>query len=226
MKTLKIAIPVTDYRPDNYMAALAALGAEPVQVTEPVSADSFDGLLLPGGADINPSLYGEENNGSKGIDDSLDELQFGALDAFVKAGKPVLGICRGHQVINVYFGGTMIQDLPSAGRHARDAGQAEDKIHLNHTEPGTLLAKLYGEEFTSNSSHHQAAGKIGEGLRVMARSDDGVIEALCHETLPILGIQFHPERMCLSFANDRTADGLRIFQEFLHTVRQGDGSPV
>ena len=197
------------------MAALEALGAEPVLISEPVSAEAYDGLLLPGGDDINPARYGEENHGSRGIDDSLDKLQFSVLEAFVNAGKPVLGICRGHQVINVFFGGTMIQDLPSFDRHARDAGQKEDKIHRNKTEPGTMLARIYGEEFTSNSSHHQAAGKIGKGLRVMARSDDGVIEAIYHETLPVYGIQFHPERMCLSFADERTVDGLRIIQEFL-----------
>ena len=83
----------------------------------------FDGLLIPGGEDIDPARYGQENTGCRTIDPVMDELQFHALDIFVKAGKPVLGICNGMQMINIYFGGDLIQDIPSKQRHQRNAGK-------------------------------------------------------------------------------------------------------
>lgn len=217
---MKIAVPLLTKLPEAYAEALASLGGEAVPVAVPVSPEGFDGLLLPGGGDVDPSRYGEDNHGSQGISEALDELQFSCLDAFVKAGKPILGICRGLQVINVYFGGTLIQHLPSAGRHAEKGPQGEDSIHPDRSIPGTVMEALYGTEFISNSSHHQAADRIGRGLQVMAVSDDGVVEAMYHETLPILCTQFHPERMCLSFADDRYADGAKIIGAFVDLCRR------
>ena len=108
---LKIAIPVLDMPTANYENALRELGARPVVIKEVCDPQEYDGLLLPGGDDVDPARFGQEINGSLGISPELDALQFEVLDRFVKAGKPVLGICRGHQVINIYFGGDLIQDL-------------------------------------------------------------------------------------------------------------------
>ncbi len=105
-------------------------------------AKVYDGLLIPGGVDINPSRYGQENRGSVMMMDELDELQFDILDAFVKNGKPILGICRGHQLINAYFGGTLIQHLPTAFRHSRKLDEP-DKVHRCIAEEESWLSTVY-----------------------------------------------------------------------------------
>ncbi len=173
----------------------------------------FDGLLLPGGCDLDPSGYGEPLLGSVGLCPELDKLQFALLDAFVKAGKPVMGICRGHQLINVYFGGTLIQDLPEKAAHAPLGG--EPNHHEVLAEEGSLLSRLYGPCFLTNSTHHQAVKQAGVGLRRTAMSPDGVVEALEHESLPVFSVQFHPERMCFACAREDTADGSRLLEAFL-----------
>ena len=120
---LRIALPVPDDRDyRNYFVALSALGAAGVAVGGDADPAGFDGMLLPGGGDIDPARYGQENTASVGIKPALDQMQFGALDAFVKAEKPVLGICRGHQLVNVYFRGTLFQHLDAAGDHTRRDG--------------------------------------------------------------------------------------------------------
>ena len=212
---LRIALPVPDIRRfGNYVDALTALGAVPVAVGADVDAGTCDGLLLPGGWDVNPARYGQTNTASEGIDDALDALQFSALDAFVRAGKPVLGICRGHQLANVYFGGTLIQHLSQAADHSRGDSDA-DRVHATTAEPGSAVFELYGAAFAVNSSHHQGVDAPGEGLRVTQRATDGVIEAMEHEALPILTVQWHPERMCLAHARPDTVDGGAVIRRFL-----------
>ena len=211
----RIAIPVPDLtRYANYADVLSALGALPVGVGADVDAAGFDGLLLPGGGDIAPSRYGQADAGCVYVDPALDEMQFAALNAFVKAGKPVLGICRGHQMINVYFGGTLIQHLAQAATHSRGDSSA-DKVHATTAAPGSVLCGLYGDAFCVNSSHHQGVDRLGEGLAVTQRSDDGVIEGMAHAHLPILCVQWHPERMCLAHARQDTVDGSAVVKYFL-----------
>lgn len=198
----------------KYVAALAASGMEPVvslELPDAVSLSQFDGLLLPGGADIDPARYGQPVNGSKGINPELDEKQFAILDAFYKAGKPILGICKGHQVLNVYFGGDLIQHLPQSDRHQWDT---EDKVHMTTAVPGSWLAELYGTEFPTNSAHHQAVDHAAPGFQIIQQSDDGVVEAITHPELPILSLQWHPERMCYEYRREDTVDGSKIFLYF------------
>lgn len=215
---MRIALPVpaetaqTKYK--NYFEALSALGAMGVAVDGNVEPSAFDGLLLPGGVDVNPICYHCANVACELIDDALDDRQMKALDAFVKAEKPVLGICRGHQMINVYFGGTLIQDLPQASAHSR-RGCEGDKVHGTVAEPGSALFDLYGGAFPVNSSHHQGVETPGEGLRIIQWSDDGVVEGMAHETLPILAVQWHPERMCFQHARDDTVDGSVLMRWFI-----------
>lgn len=211
---MKIAIPAIHDVPQNYINAIQTFGHEPVRVDAAADPADFDGLLLPGGCDIAPHCYGEENTGCWDISEALDELQFAVLDKFVKAKKPVLGICRGHQVINVYFGGSMIQHIPDYTRHSRDEDSTVDKAHLTRMAPGSLLFKLYGAEVITNSSHHQAAKAVPDCLAVTARSDDGYVEGLAHKTLPVFSVQWHPERMMLSYANPERADGTRVWEAF------------
>ena len=223
-KDMKIAIPEYGTPQPNYRAALATLGAEPVQVGADADAQEFDGLLLPGGVDINPSRYGCANLGSVGIDDELDALQFSVLDQFVRAGKPVLGICRGHQLISVYFGLQLIQHLPSSEIHATDPLTGKGRSHLTRSVPRTLIDRLYGPSFRTNSSHHQAAMADGCGLKTMAISEDGVIEALYHESLPIFSVQWHPEKMCFALADSSLSDGSIILSHFLSLCREKSGA--
>lgn len=215
---LRIALPVpvaaaqTTY--GNYFETLSAMGATGVAVDADVDPSAFDGLLLPGGWDVDPARYGRRNVACEGVDAALDERQFRALEAFIRAGKPVLAICRGHQLVNVCFGGTLIQHLPQSDVHSRGASDA-DKVHGTHAEPGSVLCALYGDTFAVNSSHHQAVDKPGEGLRIIQRSDDGVVEGMAHGRLPILCVQWHPERMCLRHARADTVDGAALFRWFL-----------
>ena len=217
----RIAVAFVSAKGENYMNALTGSGAEPVSTRgERVNPEEFDGLLLPGGGDIAPARYGEEVEGSEGIDEQLDAHQFAVLDDFVKAGKPVLAICRGHQLVNVYFGGSLIQHLENADFH-RFTGEG-DQTHPSVAEPGSWLEELYGtREMVTNSSHHQAVKRLGEGLKVDQRSVDGVVEAMHHESLPIYCVQWHPERMSFAHRREDTADGEPVFSFFLDICRRG-----
>ena len=214
---MKILIPApTENFPDSYRDVTARLGAEPLVVHERCDISDFAGLLLPGGGDILPSRYGQENQGSERLNEALDELQFSLLDDFVKAGKPVFGICRGCQVVNVFFGGTLIQDIPQKEHH-RELGTYIP--HGSKALPDSFLYPLYGEEFPINSAHHQAVDRLGEGLRAVQRSDDGLIEAIAHERLPVWAVQWHPERMCFDDARSDTVDGSKVLAWFLEQCK-------
>jgi putative glutamine amidotransferase len=177
-----------------YADVLARYGHESAIVYpgEPVpSADGYDVLLLPGGGDIDPARFGSRplENGSETFDLPRDGLEFAVLEDFLRLQKPVIGICRGMQVLNVAFGGTLWQDIPS-------------QLGLRHTAPEGAPPMEHtvcfagGTDYTVNSYHHQAVRNAGRGLRVAAKSADGVIEALEHETLMIKAVQWHPERGC------------------------------
>ena len=231
MQLPRIAIPEINQNVTNYVNAVKAAGMEPVVIsvrTENLEQNyqqeyldysvfrvsSFDGLVLPGGRDINPARYGQENKGSMYISDELDELQLSVLDNFVKTGRPVLGICRGYQLINVYFGGTLIQDIAWKERHTYSK-ETGDKVHRSYAKEGSWIAELYGTEFFHNSAHHQAVDKCGEGLEIVSRCpDDGIAEAFRHTQKEIYGVQWHPERMCLAHERNDTVCGFSIFQYF------------
>lgn len=213
-RKLQIAVPETGCNTVNYFEALRCLGAEPVSVAADVEVGAFDGLLLPGGGDLHPRLYGAQVEGSVRIDEELDARQMAVLDQFVKAGKVILGICRGHQLVNVYFGGSLIQNIPTSSRHVPHSGI--DSVHTVSTPQDCWLTHLYGaREIAVNSAHHQAVDRIGRGLYVVQWSDDGVPEAMVHESLPIWTVQWHPERMCFSHAREDTVDGSIVIRAFL-----------
>jgi len=209
MSKPKIAIPGRKGATVNYVHAMKQLGAESVLVGADCDPRDFDGLLMPGGVDIHPDRYGQENTACLGIDEALDEIQFACLDAFVKAGKPVLGICRGHQLINVYFGGTLIQHIPTAKDHVQ-LEDDYDQAHMAIADEDCFLAGIYGTHFPVNSSHHQAVDVPGKGLKIVQRAEDGTVEAMQHETLNVISVQWHPERMCYNFARPDTVDGSKL----------------
>ena len=197
----------------NYVDAVNAAGGEATAKYLPEISTDYDGLILCGGADIDPKYYHQENQGSVGIDPQRDAVEFALLKAYVDAGKPVLGICKGHQLINVFFGGSLHQDLPE--KHLHTSGQGIDLTHPITASENSMLWRLYGSSFVVNSSHHQAVNHLGDGLRATAWWDNTYIEAFEHCSLPIYGVQFHPERMCLSKARPDTIDGIKIFEWFL-----------
>ncbi|WP_312351022.1 gamma-glutamyl-gamma-aminobutyrate hydrolase family protein, partial [Sphingobacterium multivorum] len=142
----------------------------------------MDGIVLQGGSDIAPQHYGEEPIGPWKGDPYRDQYELKILDYAIRNHKPVLGICRGFQLMNVYFGGTMYQDigsqLPQSAVH-RSASLYDTINHPVHIEPGTLFDRLYGHVANPlvNTVHHQAIKDLGRDLEVFARSEDGFIEA-------------------------------------------------
>lgn len=202
----------------NYINAVENLGAKATAEYLPDIDTSFDGLILAGGGDIDPMRFSEENNGSKNIDTARDEAEFALLKAYVDAGKPVLGICRGHQVINVFFGGSLYQDMPEAVFHK--SNESGDNVHTVTAKKGSILEKYYDEEFAVNSSHHQAVKKVGKGLVATALWENKYIEASEHETLPIFSVQFHPERMAFANKREDTVDGSHIINHFIQMCKK------
>ena len=198
----------------NYIAAIETAGGLAEAKYLPWPDQTYDGLLLAGGDDMDPALFGQTNQGSRGIDRARDRAELALLDAFCGAGKPVLAICRGHQVVNVWLGGDLIQDLDPALTPFHGGGE-EDRVHPIRAVEGSLLHRLYGPVLTVNSSHHQALGRLGKGLTAAARSEGGVVEAVEHDSLPLISVQFHPERMTGARARPDTVDGGAIFQAFL-----------
>ena len=160
--------------------------------------------------------------GSKDIDLDRDRAELALVKAFAGAGKPILGICRGHQVLNVAFGGTLIQDLGPVGNlfHRPSPGCHWDKIHPIRTLPGSILDTLYGPTLVTNSSHHQAVDRLGDGFTATAWSESGVVEAMEHASLPILAVQFHPERMSYALRRPDANDGAKLFEWFLARCRE------
>ena len=204
---------------DNYINALNGCGGVPFASYLPEISLDYDGLILCGGGDIEPWRYGEELNGSNSMDPERDALELALVKAYVEAGKPILGICRGLQMLNVYFGGTLIQHLDCYQEHT--SGANFDLAHDVRAEEGSILHNLYGEAFRVNSSHHQAIGKLGEGLKVTMRTADGqVIEGIEHETLPIFAVQWHPERMCFAKEREDTVNGSAVIRYFLEMCKK------
>ena len=154
--------------------------------------DICDGLLVTGRQiDINPKYYGEEameeTNLSKDYTNE-DEFDFTLIKSFHKAKKPILGICAGIQAINVYFGGSLFQNIPN------HTSNEETTMHEINIKQGSFLEKCYNtNKIEVNSFHHQAINKVADNFRVVATSEDGIVEAIEYEN--ILGVQWHPEKM-------------------------------
>lgn len=177
----------------------------------------LDGLLLSGGADINPFLYGQDFKRNIGIvSPERDEYEMIILEEFLKTKKPILGICRGHQLLNVYFKGTLFQDIKyykeSVLNHRQERYPDLATHQINIIDKENILFELYGEKIMVNSFHHQIIDKLGEGLSVIARANDNVIEAIQMKSHKFLyGIQWHPEMMVAR--GNREME--KIFKKFL-----------
>lgn len=187
---------------EGALVRAGCLGAAAVSGDAAALADRFDGLLLSGGGDLDASLFGQVRHPKAGDPDpARDRAELALVRAFCALKKPVLGICRGIQVLNVAFGGDLIQHLDGH----------DGAPHLVRAKPDSRLRALCGAEFSANSFHHQAVGRVGSGLRITARAADGTVEAIEHEALPVYGVQWHPERMVSGLLMDTDADHTALF---------------
>ena len=135
-------------------------------------------------------------------------IRSGTGGKFLAEGKPILGICRGAQVIAAALGGSLLQHV-----EGHDRLDGVDRLH--ETRTAGLLLRLYGPEAVVNSAHHQAIDCLPPDCRLLQISVDGVVEAFCHNTLPVLGVQWHPERLCGQFARPDAVNGLPLLRAFL-----------
>ncbi len=180
----------------KYLAILVAARLTPVLLTPGTGAGAMprvDGLLLTGGPDITPERYGAPPHERLGpTDPALDALELDAFEAARQRHLPVLGICRGQQLLNVALGGTLVQHVD----HPQWDLDASTPSHEVTISRGTHLHRLLGTATAHvNSGHHQAVDVVAESLTVAARSPDGVVEALEAEQLLVMGVQWHPEEM-------------------------------
>ena len=198
MRTIYLSQPLP-----NCLAALTLLGLSAADTPE-----TADALLLTGGGDIHPSFYGQHITAAADFDEARDRRELALTRSFAARSAPIFGICRGLQVINVALGGTLHQHIDGHGQLA-----GADRLHETHTDDA-LLRSLYASRFTVNSAHHQSADRLGTGLRAVQWTDDGTVEALRHETLPIFAVQWHPERLCGAFVRRDAVDGGLLLKVF------------
>lgn len=192
-----------------YEQAVAAAGGIPHAFYCPPTDGSYDGLLLCGGDDVDPGQYGQDNRGSLDMDPARDAAELALIKCYLAEKRPIFAICRGHQLMNVALGGTLVQDLPPNLKIFHTSGEDAnyDRVHPVRSAPGSVLHGLYGPVFSVNSHHHQVVDQLGQDLEVTLRSEAGLIEGMEHKNLPVLCVQFHPERMF----GGGTVDGSAMF---------------
>lgn len=185
-----------------YCEAVAGAGAIPfvLPVLDPLDASAvvsgLDGLLLTGGGDVAAWCYGQEAvPEASGMDAARDAWELALVAAAGDAGQPILGICRGAQLLNVAAGGTLLQHLPDLSHELhRVTAHDRESVHAVVVEPASRLAAITGGgPIGVNSLHHQAVGRVGTGLRAVAWSPEGFVEAIEAHDAPHLGVQWHPE---------------------------------
>jgi putative glutamine amidotransferase len=205
----------------TYARAIAEAGGIPILLPSLFEKSSvlrdavanIDGLLLPGGRDMDPKYYNEEPHPKlRLMSKERTESEMVTLDEALKQNIPVLGICGGMQLINVFLGGSLYQDIPSMISNAivHEKGARHEIL----VEDGTLLEEIVKEKnFSTKSYHHQSVKAVGKGLKISALCPDGVIEAIEKEEHFILGIQWHPER-------EESEISKRIFRAFIDRCRE------
>jgi putative glutamine amidotransferase len=215
------------YVNNNYINSVARSGGVPVIL--PVVTDhkiiyrqveNIEGLVVSGGQDVNPLLYGEEPETKQGaIFPERDEFDQILIKTTIEAGKPVLAICRGIQILNVAYGGTLYQDVSKKEGAFVKHEQAGGPSYATHTiqiEKGSLLETILGSECRTNSFHHQAIKDVAQGFKVTATAKDGIVEAIEKEGARfVLGVQFHPEMMA-----EKHENMLNLFKALIHATKK------
>ena len=203
----------------KYFMAVTAAGGVPVLATDIEMVDEYakvcDGLILTGSAMFIPSP--EHAPQGKVLEKQRRDPQDRELFyAFQRAGKPIFGICRGIQNLNVFLGGTLAKKFKLT-----DGVEHMLRKHEIKNEPGSILYELYGEKMITNTRHNNRIDVLADGLKVTAWSPDGVIEAVEHETQPIHGVQWHPERMRGDLPDPFDApDTTPLFRQFVETCEK------
>ena len=203
----------------EYVDAVRRAGGLPIVAPHPVDdaeaaamVDLVDGVVLVGGQDMDPACYGAVNEASVAVQPTADAADFRLLAAALAASKPVLGVCRGLQVVNVAFGGDLAQEMRGDDDHPMvDPIDNHAHRHTIEIEAGSRLAKIYGAgPYEVGSLHHQAVGRLGDGLLVTASTVAGVVEAVEAEEHDLLAVQWHPEMV---------DDGLPLFVDLVERAR-------
>ena len=209
------------YCGEDYVKRIAEAGGVPVILTLTYDSeslaritDSIDGLLLTGGEDVHPERYGQDALMPDMIAaQERDHFEFELLKVFLPTKKPVLAICRGHQVINVALGGTLIQDLPSLSgtSHHSQTASPPATTHCVELSDCIVSRALKSQTVHVNSYHHQAIDQIASALCPVGQSEEGLIEAVEHREHPyFVGVQWHPERLCVAGSEHH-----RLFESFI-----------
>lgn len=206
------------YMMGKYASAIKNAGADIVWIDSTNNLLSYDGLLLPGGADVNPELYGEPASAECGKPNAFrDGFEMEVIPIWLKTEKPLLAICRGVQILNVALGGKLYQDIKTieSVKHS-NVLKKNNGCHDVIIEKGSLLHEIEGKDkLWVNSLHHQAVKTLGDGLVVSATSTDGFIEAIEITDHPFaLGVQWHPEHM------QKHLDQRKIFNAFVKAATQ------
>ncbi len=216
-------------RLDDYVASVEQAGgrARVLEVSESPRKllGELDGLLLTGGGDIDPVLYGEPRHPAvEDAEPGRDEFEIDLARRAMAADLPLLAICRGAQVLNVAAGGTLVQDIPSAIASTLSHSIVEPKsaeAHAIHVEPGSRLERALGARVDGshtcpvNSRHHQSVGRVGSGLVPSATAPDGVVEAIENPNGEFcVGVQWHPENFW------RTGEFAPLFATFVSAARE------
>jgi putative glutamine amidotransferase len=211
-------------RPE-YVRAVEKAGGLPILLPPTVATEApsrlaaVDGLMLTGGDDVDPALYGQPAHPTSKWTRERDDFELAVVREALERDMPVLAICRGQQVLNVALGGTLVQDIPDeipqAGAHRLKDVPRWQIAHEVEVASGTRLREILGRDVLPvNSSHHQAVRDLGRGLQVAARSCDGVIEAV---ELPgrrfVVGVQWHPEAMW-----NQEPDHQEVFRAFIRAL--------
>jgi putative glutamine amidotransferase len=212
--------------PSDYISGILDAGGIPIgiPVSQDVSRcasyiDMIDGLLVPGGEDVSPRLYGEDPIQQVNYSNyDKDIFEYQLIQLAVEKKIPIFGICRGHQIINTALGGTLIQDIPSQTDskvcHVQANELRSELTHSVRCQKGSLLGELLGETIHVNSFHHQAVKDIAPGLRAAAWASDGIVEGMESEDGNIWTVQWHPENLYRRYP---------IFKKlFVHLVEKGE----
>ncbi len=175
----------------------------------------FAGFVIGGGNDVDPAIYGGDVSASRSVDPLRDQFELSVLDLAAERELPVLGICRGAQLMNVYAGGTLHSDLQGMRRETSNKGTLLPRKRVD-VSPGSQLAAMLGAETSCvNSLHHQAVKSLGNGLAVSARDRDDIVQGIESTAAPLrLGVQWHPEYL------PQRRDQRRLFREFTHYCRR------